>query len=131
MNNNLIYDKRIVLGILSYFQSGIRNIGVFLSLSLVLFSFSLYFKKLNKYLLIILHLVSLFLIILVAILSHFLYQDSLSFKKDNDISLKYNNLYLTKWLKLIRGLKIVTLVLVIIFISIIVLDLKNILIKNK
>ena len=124
-DNMLKNDKTIVVGILSYFQSGIRNIGVFLSLSLVLFSFSLYFKKLNKYLLIILHFVSLFLVILVAILSHFLHQDSLSFKKDNDISLKYNNLYLTKWLKLIWGLLIVTIILVLIFLGIVIFDIKK------
>ena len=125
MNNNLIKSKELVLSILSYFQSGVRNIGVFLSLSLVLFSFSLYFKKLNKYLLILLHLVSLFLIILVTILSHFLHKDSSLFKKDNDISLKYNNLYLSKWLKLIWGLKVVTIILVFIFLGIIIFDIKN------
>lgn len=125
MNNNLIKSKELVLSILSYFQSGVRNIGVFLSLSLVLFSFSLYFKKLNKYLLILLHLVSLFLIILVSILSHFLHKDSSLFKKDNDIALKYNNLYLSKWLKLIWGLKVVTIILVFIFLGIIIFDIKN------
>ena len=124
-DNTLINDKRIVIGILSYFQSGVRNIGVFLSLSLVLFSFSLYFKELNKYILVFLHLVSLFLVILVTILSHLLHQDSILFKKDNDISLKYNNLYLKKWLKLIWGLKIVTIILVFIFIGIIIFDIKN------
>lgn len=125
MNNNLIKSKELVLSILSYFQSGVRNIGVFLSLSLVLFSFSLYFKKLNKYLLLLLHLVILFLIILVTILSHFLHKDSSLFKKDNDISLKYNNLYLSKWLKLIWGLKVVTIILVFIFLGIIIFDIKN------
>ena len=124
-DNTLINDKRIVIGILSYFQSGVRNIGVFLSLSLVLFSFSLYFKELNKYILVFLHLVSLFLVILVTILSHLLHQDSILFKKDNDISLKYNNLYLKKWLKLIWGLKIVTIILVLIFLGIIIFDLKE------
>jgi len=124
-DNILINNKKIVLAILSYFQSGVRNIGVFLSLSLVLFSFSLYFKELNKYLLVFLHLVSLFLVILVTILSHFLHIDSILFKKDNDISLKYNNLYIIKWLKLIWGLKIVTIILVLIFLGIIIFDIKN------
>ena len=129
MNNSLINDKRIILGILTYFQSGIRNIGVFISLSLVLFSFSLYFKELNKYILIFLHLISLFLVILVTILANYLHLDSLSFKKDNDLSLKYNNLYLTRWLKLIWGLKLVTIILGLIFLGIIILDIKKLFIS--
>ena len=118
-------NKSLVLNILNYYQSGVRNIGVFLSLSLVLFSFSLYFRNMNMYLLITIHLVSLFLIILVGIIAHFLHQDSIRFKLDDDISANYYQLYLIKWLHLIYSLKIITLILCLVFILIIAFDIKN------
>lgn len=128
-DNSLINDKRITLSILSYFQSGIRNIGVFISLSLALFSFSFYFKELNKYILIFLHLISLFLVILVIILAYYLHLDSLTLRKDNVLSLKYNNLYITRWFKLILGLKIVTIIFGLIFLGIIIFDIKKLFIS--
>lgn len=129
--NNSVNNKKRVLVILNYFQSGVRNIAVFLSLSLLLFSFSLYFKDLNKFILGLLHSISLFLILVVVVICYFLNLDSVNFKKDNYILPKYYQSYISKWLKLIWVLKIVTLILVFIFLVIFVLDIRSILIRKQ
>ena len=131
MKDHLIFNKRIVLNILSYFQSGVRNIGVFLSLSIVIFSFSLYFKNVNKHLLILLHLVSLILIIIVGVLTHFIHKDSINFRNDNDIFPENYQSYIAKWDKLIFGLKIVTFILITVFLFIFIFDIKNIYFQKK
>ena len=127
--NNLSFNHHLVLSTLSYFQSGVRNIGVFLSLSLVLFSFSFYFKDVNKLILGLIHLVSLFLIIIVAFIAHYLHHDTNIIKENKSIFSGYSFI-LSKWVRLIFSLKIVVFIIAFVFTTIILFDIRNLL-KNK
>lgn len=122
-NSNTEIMSDDLKNILMYYQSALRNVGVFSTLSVTLFTFSFFFHKKNKLIATGLHFISFFLLIIVFVIAHFISYDINSiFNKNNNFYTKNKNV-IDRWRLVIQIIYYFLISLLIVFFILILNDL--------
>tara|TARA_Y100000591_G_scaffold327445_2_gene351936 strand:- start:1167 stop:1637 length:471 start_codon:yes stop_codon:yes gene_type:complete len=122
-NSNTEIMSDDLKNILMYYQSVLRNIGVFSTLSITLFTFSFFFHRKNKLIATCLHIISFIMLIIVFFIAHFLsYDINIILKKNIDFYTQ-NKIIIDKWMNIIKIIYYFLIALLIVFFILILNDL--------
>ncbi len=132
MNNNNLNKKNQpevmsnnLKNIMMYYHTAYRNIGLFTTLSITLFTFSLFFKKKdNLVMTTILHLISISSLVFASFIGKYTQLDMNSFKGNYNKNTDSEDLtYIEKWSNLLKYTFYFDIILILIFIYVIFNDL--------
>ena len=125
-NNNINIFNDKIKNILMYYQTTLRNVGLYTTLSISIFTLSRFFKNYYSYQSLFLRLLSFIILIVAILICKFLLDDVFILFKDYSNNYKNHEVVtLEKWSNLLFFIYFVLTLILLIFITTFIYDLNN------